>query len=153
MINDAAFMKLALDQAQRALKIDEIPIGAIIVGPEGKILGRGYNRVEKNLSQSRHAEVIAVERAGKKLQNWRLEKCTVYVTLEPCLMCMSLLGLSRVERLVYGAKSHLFGFDLDKEVMPSLYKKHIKGITGGVMEDEAVLLLKTFFKKQRKTGE
>ncbi len=146
-------MEKALALARKAYKADEIPIGALVVGPDDHILGRGYNRTEKSHSQSRHAEVVAIENAGKKLKDWRLEGCTVYVTLQPCLMCMSLISLSRIERVVYGAESPLFGYHLDKEVLPCLYRKHIRGITAGVLAKESRSLVERFFTYKRKKGE
>ena len=150
---DAYFMHKALKLAQKAYRQDEVPIGAVVISSRGEILGRGYNRTEQDCSQSRHAEVCAIERAGKKLQDWRLDGCTLYVTLEPCLMCMSLMSISRVTRIVYGAESPLFGYHLDKEILPQLYKKHIKGITSGILEEESRMLLEQFFKHKRKKGE
>ncbi len=88
---DAYFMQKALRLAEKAYQHDEVPIGAVVVSAEGKVLGRGYNRTEVDYSQSRHAEVCAIERAGKKLLDWRLDGCTLYVTLQPCIMCMSLI--------------------------------------------------------------
>jgi tRNA(adenine34) deaminase len=147
MINqDNFFMQQALLQAYKALEKDEVPIGAIIVNNLGSIIGKGYNLTEDKYSQSNHAEIRAIQNAGKKIKDWRLEYCTIYVTLEPCLMCISLIGLSRIERVVYGADSPLFGYHLDKEILPDLYKRHIKGITKGVMANEVELLLKKFFK-------
>lgn len=148
--SDAYFMHRALARARRAYQLDEVPIGALVVARDGTILGSGYNRTERDCSQSRHAEVIAIERSGRKLQDWRLEGCTLYVTLEPCIMCMALVSLSRIERLVFGAKSPLFGYNLDKELLPQVYKKHIKGITSGVLEEESQMLLEEFFKRKRK---
>jgi tRNA(adenine34) deaminase len=84
------FMAQALKQARLALKYDEVPIGAIVVSPEGAIVGRGYNQTERKSSQAFHAEVLAVTRAGHKMGDWRLNGCWVYVTLEPCVMCMNL---------------------------------------------------------------
>ncbi len=149
LYSDEYFMSYAVEQARSALAVDEVPIGAIVVDSENKIIGYGYNMVEKENSQSRHAEVMAIEQAGKCISNWRLTNCTIYVTVEPCLMCLSLIGISRCKRLVYGASSPLFGCHLDKDMMPELYLKHIAGITSGILEDEAVLLLKGFFKRKR----
>jgi tRNA(adenine34) deaminase len=153
MINDEKFMKLALDQAKLASIKNEVPIGAIIVSKEGNILGRGYNTVEHDHTQNSHAEVKAISKAGKKLKDWRLSGCTLYVTVEPCCMCLGLICLSRIERVVYGAQSPIFGYHLDKQSMPDLYKKHIKGITSGVSALQSTALLKDFFKKQREKGE
>ena len=118
------------------------------------LLAKAYNQTEKKYSQAHHAEVLAIEKAGRKLEDWRLDSCTMYVTLEPCLMCMGLICLSRIERLVFGTKSPLFGcIDFGNNFMPDLYNKHIKNITSGVLKDEAAILLKNFFKSKRKKGE
>ena len=148
--NDNYFMKHALALAREAFERDEIPVGAVVVSPEGIIIGSGYNVTEGQFSQSRHAEVCAIERAGATQKSWRLEECTLYVTLEPCLMCMGLICLSRVERLVYAASSPLLGYSRDKEDLPPLYRKHIKGISAGVEADESKALLEHFFKHKRK---
>ncbi len=143
-------MHEALKQAQKAYECDEVPIGAVVVSSEGIIVSRGYNRTEVDCSQSRHAELCALEKAGKKRGDWRLDGCALYVTLEPCIMCMGLIALSRIERLVFGAQSPIFGYHLDKEILPKLYKKHIKGIASGILEKESKELLEKFFKKKRK---
>ncbi|MBA3752265.1 nucleoside deaminase [Candidatus Dependentiae bacterium] len=148
--SDSYFMEKALMLAKEAYELDEVPIGALVVSADNIIVGRGYNVTENQFSQSRHAEVCAIEQAGKTQGDWRMEQCTLYVTLEPCLMCMSLVCLSRISRVVYGASSPLFGYTLDKELLPFHYKKHIKGITAGVRADESKLLLEHFFKHKRK---
>lgn len=150
---DSEYMMQALKLAKKAYAQGEIPIGALVVTQEGVVLGKGYNLTEHRCSQSSHAEVRAIEQAGRKLGDWRLDGCTLYVTLQPCLMCLGLLCLSRITRLVYGARSPLFGYDLDNEVLPCLYKKHIRGVTSGVMEEESKKLLEQFFKVKRKTGD
>lgn len=148
---DQFFMALALKQAKVAFNKSELPVGAIIISKDKKILSRGYNKVESKLSQSKHAEIIAIERACKKIKNWRLNGCTIYITLEPCLMCSGLIALSRIERIVYGVKSPLFGYNIDNQSCPNLYKKHIKGITQGILSDKIETLLNQFFKNKRKS--
>ncbi len=150
---DILFMYKALKLAYKAQELDEVPIGALVVNQQGLIIGRGFNKTETSCSQIYHAEARAIAQAGKKQGDWRLDYCTLYVTLEPCMMCFALCGLSRIERVVYGAESPLFGYHLDKQALPDLYKKHIKGITGGILADEAQLLLKQFFKQKREYGE
>ncbi len=150
---DEYYMKKALVGAAAAGKRGEIPVGAVIVSSQGELLAGASNMSKALFSQSRHAEVRAIERAGRRLKDWRLEGCTLYVTLEPCIMCMGLICLSRIERLVYGAESPLFGYHLDKEQLPYLYQKHIRGITGGILAEESKKLLEKFFKQMRKKGE
>lgn len=146
---DEQFMALALSQAKLALKNGEFPVGAIVLSKDKIILGKGYNKVESTKSQNKHAEIIAIEKACKKIKDWRLNKCTIYITLEPCLMCMGLISLSRIERIVWGISSPLFGYNIDNQDCPNLYKKHIKGITQGILSDKIKVLLKQFFLKKR----
>lgn len=146
-------MQKALLLAKKAYALDEVPIGAVVVTDEGKVIGRGYNRTEQGCSQREHAEVKAMAQAGKHRGDWRLDGCTVYVTLQPCLMCVSLMCLSRVNRLVYGADSPLFGYDCEGEMLPKQYKTHLKGITTGVLAQEAKMLLEQFFRSKRNKGE
>ena len=147
--HDDAYMREALDFARQAGGRGEVPIGALVVNPQGVVIGRGGNEVEKNKCQIDHAEACAIRSATQALGDWRLERCTLYVTLEPCMMCISLAALSRIERVVYGAQSPLFGYSLDKEGVLALYTKQIKNITSGVLAQEAMELLQSFFKKTR----
>lgn len=149
---DIYYMNYALKLAYTAYENNEIPIGAVIV-LDDKIIGQGYNQTESEHSQSNHAEVLAINEAGNNLKDWRLSECTLYVTLEPCLMCTGLIGLSRISRLVYGACSTIFGYHLDKTTLPQLYTKHIKNITKGILKEDALSLLKKFFKQKREKSE
>ena len=152
-LSDIYYMNEALKEASRAQAQDEVPIGAIVVGPDGMILGRGYNQVESQKTQRAHAEGIALERAAHGRGDWRLDGCTLYVTLEPCHMCMGLIRMSRIERVVYAASSPLFGYRLDKDAGPWVYKNDVQ-ITPGVAAVEAQQLLKLFFQaKRNKKGE
>lgn len=150
---DILFMRQALILANEAAEAGEVPIGALIISSEGEMIGRGSNQTEGKHSQSRHAEIIAIEKAGEYKFDWRLSGCTIFVTIEPCLMCISLICLSRISRLVYGAQSPLFGYHLDRESLPPVYRKHIEGITSGILGDESQQLLENFFKKKRIKGE
>ena len=148
---DIMYMRQALALAQRAATAGEVPIGAVVVSAHGEILGTGYNLVERYQCQRHHAEIRAIDKACKKINNWRLIGCTLYVTLEPCMMCVSLCALSRCERIVYGADSPLFGYRLDKEGVLALYTKQIKNITAHVLADEAAAILKKFFSDKRES--
>ena len=146
-----SFMNQALVQARKAFEADEVPIGAIVVDPQGTIISRAYNKVEKVHSQSGHAEVLAIVKAGKKLGDWRLNGCWIYVTLEPCAMCLHLILLSRLEGIVFGASSPVYGYHLDKIGTLSIYKNRclpVKVIEA-VCVEESVELLKHFFIKKR----
>jgi tRNA(adenine34) deaminase len=148
---DVFFMKRALRQAQLAYVHNEVPVGALVVDAQGTILGQGYNKTEKRSSQAFHAEMCAIAKAGKKLGDWRLNGCWVYVTLEPCAMCMHLIQLSRCAGVVFGAKSPLFGYQVvDKDSRFSVYKEDVVNVVAGVCEQESAALLKCFFKDRRK---
>lgn len=146
---DEYFMKKALAQAQKAFDVDEVPIGAIVVDPNGIIIGRGFNQVERKHTQRAHAEQLAIGQACSKRKDWRLDGCTIYVTLEPCVMCMGLIQISRIKEVVYGASSPLFGYQLDNGQPSRLYKKSIKAVRQGVQAEQAAALLKQFFKRKR----
>jgi tRNA(adenine34) deaminase len=143
------YMKLALKEAQKANEIDEVPIGAIIV-KEGKIISRAHNLREKNQISTAHAEVLAINKACKKLNTWRLEGCVLYVTLEPCTMCAGASILSRVDGIVYGAKDPKGG-SLGSLYDISLIKgfNHYPWIISGICEEESSELLKNFFRSKR----
>lgn len=149
---DLFFMHKALELARRAGTVDEVPVGAIVVDTHGNIIGRGYNQVEKKHTQRAHAESIAIEKATKKKKDWRLDGCWLYVSLEPCVMCMGLVQLSRLQGVVYGAPSPLFGY-LDSVMGSFVYKKDTPIMIAGVRAEEAAQLLRTFFQEKRKKDE
>ena len=103
MTLDEEYMTKALELAARAYELGECPVGAVVVDPDGKIIGEGYNLREQLQSPTAHAEILAIEQAAKALGSWRLTGCTLYVTLEPCPMCAGAVMNSRLKRLVYGA--------------------------------------------------
>ena len=143
------YMRQALLLAQQALENDETPVGCIIAGPDGRVLGRGRNRVREKKSALAHAEMEAIAQAGAALGDGRLTGCTLYVTLEPCPMCAGAMIMSRISTLVYGAREPLSGscgsiLNLFEERYPS----H-PAIYGGVLAEESVALLQSFFGKLR----
>lgn len=146
---DRHFMEIALDQARKAFDRGEVPIGAVVVNGQGKVISRGYNMVEKFHTQLFHAEAMAISKAGAKLTDWRLNGCWLYVTLEPCTMCIGLIKLSRIEGFVFAAPSPLFGYRLDKNLAYQLYKDDTITIIEGVCLEESVDMLKKFFQKRR----
>lgn len=147
---DTLFMKQALVMAQHAFDADEVPIGAVVVDQSGAIIGRGCNKVEKLHTQAAHAEMEAISRAGASRNDWRMNGCWLFVTLEPCSMCISMILLSRVSGLIFAAPSPLFGYHLDKDISYQVYKRDALVVIEGVCKQESVDLLQSFFNKKRK---
>ena len=146
---DKKFMRAAIAQARRAEKLDEVPIGCVIVY-EGKIIARGYNRRNADLNTISHAEMNAIRKASKKLGDWRLEGCTIYITLEPCQMCSGAIVQSRIDRCVIGAMNPKAG--CAGSVMNLLQVaqfNHQVEITRGVLEEECSSMLSSFFRRLR----
>ena len=141
---DNYFMREALKLAQIAGEDGEIPVGAVVVS-QHKIIGKGYNQTEKLKDVTAHAEMIAITAAAQHLRSKYLRNCTLYVTLEPCVMCAGALYWSQVSRLVYGASDDKRGFSL---VQPSLVHPKTK-IVKGILAEECQQLLHNFFKKLR----
>ena len=143
------FMQAALRQAEKAAAIEETPIGCVIVR-DGKIIARGYNRRNTEGSTLAHAELAAIRKACKKTGDWRLEGCTMYVTLEPCQMCAGALVQSRIDEVVIGArnpKAGCAGSVLNLLQVPAF--NHQVKITDGVLEEECRELLQRFFRELR----
>lgn len=147
--NDDFYMSKSLIQANKAFDFDEVPIGAVIVDKDGKIIARAYNQVEKKESQLAHAELQVLAKVTKKMKRWRLNDLTMYVTLQPCVMCMGALILSRIGRIVYAANSPLFGCNIDKHEWFGIYKDSLP-IIEFQEHVESIELLKNFFIKQRR---
>ena len=131
------YMELAIKQAEKAYKINEVPVGCIIV-KNNRIIAKTHNMVEKKKNCTLHAEILAIKKASKKLKNWRLIDCDMYVTLEPCLMCKSAIELSRINNVYYSTKS-----DNDIIISKSKYTQHRKYLK------ETLKLLQIFFKDKR----
>ena len=149
LTTDEKFMKKALVQAGHAAALGEVPIGCVIVA-DGRVVGRGYNRRNTDKTTLAHAELMAIDRASKKLGDWRLEGCTMYVTLEPCQMCSGAIVQSRIDRVVIGAmnpKAGCAGSILN--ILDMKQFNHQVQITSGVLEEECSLVLKEFFKDLR----
>jgi len=143
------FMAIALDLASTAASMGETPVGALVV-QAGKIIGRGYNRVEIEKDPTAHAEILALREAARTTGDWRLPEATVYVTLEPCIMCAAAMLHARVKRLVYGARDDRWGgvgslFDLSHD--PRI--NHELDVISGVMKEEAAGLLRKFYRGLR----
>lgn len=132
------FMNEALKLAKKAFDKDEIPVGAVIV-KDNKIIGCGYNEKEKYKNPLKHAEMIAIEEACRYIGDWRLNECVLYVTLEPCLMCMGAIVETRIGKVVYGAKKNDQMFAMKNDV----------DVVGGILEEECLSILQDFFKNRR----
>jgi len=149
---DHYFMRQARLLARKSLKLNEVPVGAIVVSPEGIIIGRGYNKIEASGTQLAHAEITALKKAATARGGWRLDECTLYVTLEPCMMCLGAALLSRVSTIMYGAPSHLFGLQSLITSLPPVYQAHTR-IYQGLQQQECGDMLKHFFHTIRSTQE
>jgi len=143
------FMRQALDEAELAARNGEVPVGAVCVY-EGEVISRGHNDRETSLDPTSHAEILAIRRAAEALRSWRLSGCTLYVTLEPCLMCSGAVLNSRIDRVVFGP------YDPKAGALGSLYNvgsdprlNHETVIVGGVMEEISGKLLSEFFQRLR----
>lgn len=146
---DEKYMREALRQAKRAYLLGEVPIGCVIVYQD-KIIGRGYNKRNTNKTTLAHAEITAINRASKKMGDWRLEDCTIYITLEPCQMCSGAIVQARIKRAVIGAMNPKAG--CAGSILNILQMKefnHQVEITTGVLEEECTAILQTFFKELR----
>ena len=148
--NDRKFMLLAIEQAQLAGGIGEVPIGAVITDQYNNLISYGYNLRESSQDPTAHAEVITIRNASEKLGSWRMEGTTLYVTLEPCAMCIGAIVLARIDRLVFGARDpkagavySVFNIGTDTKL------NHSVEVREGVLETECSALLKDFFSKLR----
>ncbi len=143
---DRHFMKVAIDEARRAYEEDEVPIGAVVVS-KGRIIGRGHNLTEKLNDVTAHAEMQAITAAANYLGGKYLDDCTLYVTVEPCIMCAGAIGLSQLKRIVYGAPDAKRGFSTFTSRTP-FHPKSV--VVSGVMEDECAEIMRSFFSRKRK---
>ena len=149
MRNDEYYMNIALKEAMKAYKEDEVPVGCVIV-KDDKIIARGHNQKEKKNNAILHAEIVTLTKAQKKLNDWHLNDCTLYVTLEPCLMCAGAIIQTRIKKVVFGA------FDPKGGAIESALKvNEVKGINhrfesiSKVLEKECSMILKSYFKSKR----
>lgn len=149
---DEYFMREALAEVEKAHQAGEVPVGAVVVDKEGRIIGRGHNLVVAGHDPSGHAEIIALRNASQNIKNYRLDNCAIYVTLEPCPMCSGAIIGARLTRLVYGAKDQKAG------AVESVFKlfderrvNHHTDVTAGVLEEDCLRMLRSFFVELRKS--
>ncbi|MGS0972651.1 MAG: tRNA adenosine(34) deaminase TadA [Candidatus Izemoplasmataceae bacterium] len=148
-MNHEKFMKIALKEAKKAAKKKEVPIGAVIVKND-KVIAKAHNLREKSNLATGHAELLAIQKANKKLKSWRLDRCTLYVTIEPCPMCAGAIIQSRIGKLVYGAQDLKSG---THQSVVNLFDKtfnHKVDVEYGIMEEECGQVVTEFFRKIRK---
>lgn len=143
------YMRLALRQADKAEAIDEVPVGCVIV-KDNKVIASAYNQKESKNDCTCHAEILAIKKASKKLNNWRLIDCDMYVTLEPCVMCSGAIISSRIKNLYFGAydpKSGAFGSSINVQETQQL--NHTVNIYSGILEEECSQKIKNYFRRKR----
>lgn len=149
MRDEEKFMKAAIKEANKALEKGEVPIGAVIV-KGGKIISRGHNLRETKMNSLQHAEIIAIDKACKKLKNFRLEGCDLYVTLEPCLMCAGAIVQSRIRKVYFGATDTKYGAVISVTNTFDVKSNHKVEFEEGLFKEESSNLIKDFFKEIRK---
>ena len=153
MNREEKFMKLALKEAKKAMVLDEVPIGCVIV-KDDQVIARGHNTREKDHLVISHSEINALKKANKKLEDWQLVDCELYVTLEPCPMCAGAIYQARIKRVIFGAtdlKQGALGGSFNLYDVASL--NHHPEVVKGVLEEECRTLLKNFFKNKRNKAE
>ena len=147
---DLKFMQIAISQAKKALSLDEVPIGACIV-LDGKVIARAHNKTEKTQDATAHAEVLAIKKACKKLNSWRLDGAEIYVTTEPCSMCAGAIANARIKKVYFGAYEPKSG--CAQSLYPVLENNglnHSTAFEGGIEQEICSSLLKNYFKSKRK---
>jgi tRNA(adenine34) deaminase len=150
--DDERFMRLALNEALAASEAGEVPVGAV-VARRGRVIGRGHNQRESLQDPTAHAEMIALTAAASAVGSWRLEGCTLYVTLEPCAMCAGAVVLARIDRLVFGAADPKAGACISLYTIPTDERlNHTTKVSSGVLAEEGGALLRSFFVAQRALG-
>lgn len=149
MKSEEKFMLAALKEADKAEQIDEVPIGCVIV-KDGKIIARGYNRRETLKDPTGHAEIMAIRKASKKLDDWQLIDCDLYVTLEPCIMCSGAIIQSRIRKVVFGAYDYKGGgFGSSINVLEAKNINHHPEVVNGILQEECSNKITSYFKKKR----
>ena len=144
------FMKAAINEAKKSLKLDEVPIGAVIV-LDGKIIARAHNLMEKTQLATAHAEILAINKACKKLKSWRLDGAEMFVTVEPCAMCAGAIANARLKKVYFGAFEKKSGCAVSKfPVLTDSGLNHTTEFIGGIEQDTCANMIKNYFKAKRK---
>ena len=144
---DEKWMFYALKEADKAFNLDEVPIGSVIVN-NNRIIGRGFNQIESLKDSTAHAEIIAITSASNSIGDWRLNNCSIYVTKEPCIMCIGAIINARIEKVYYGISDIENGFRLGENSIKSKYS-HLKYIKGNILKEESKKIIQDFFLKKR----
>ncbi len=143
-------MREAIKQSLKAEKLDEVPIGAIIV-KDNKIISRAYNKMESEQVATNHAEILAINKACKKLKSWRLDDCELYVTIEPCAMCAGAISNARIKKVYFGAKNEKSGCAISKyPVLTDSGLNWTVEFEGGILEEDCAKIIKNYFKCKRR---
>ncbi len=150
-MEDEFFMEMCLDEARKAFDKGEVPVGAVVVSPEGKVLARAHNLTIHLNSPTAHAEILAMNEAAKVLDNYRLTGCTLYATMEPCVMCAGALVEARIKTVVFGCFDAKRGGLCSVVDINSLPLNHKAEVRGGILEDKSKTLLRKFFQLRRGT--
>ena len=137
------YIKIALKEAEKAKKHNDVPIGAIIV-KDDKIISRGHNKRELTKKVTKHAEIVAIERACRKLHTWHLEDCEIYVTVEPCTMCYGAIEQARIKKIIYGIDNEKFGYFTKKNINKKIL------VEKGILKEDCENIMHEFFVKKRK---
>ena len=148
MNHNEKFMALAIKEAKKALAKDEVPIGAIIV-KNGQVISKGYNLRESRQNSLNHAEIIAIDKACKKLKNFRLEDCELYVTVEPCLMCAGAIIQSRIKKVYFGARDEKYGAVVSATNAFNIKANHIVQFEEGICQKECEAIVRYCLKELR----
>ncbi len=150
MVDYLPLMRAAIEIAKLALATDDVPVGALVIDPTGRVIGRGSNQREIDKDPTAHAEIVALRQAALEQNNWRLDNCTLIVTLEPCAMCAGAIAQSRIKTVVFGAwdeKAGAVGSVWD--ILRDPRSPHQIEVIAGILEDECAELLREFFKEKR----
>lgn len=143
------FMKIAIKEATKALLVDEVPIGCVIV-KDNKVISRGHNLRESKQDVTLHAEIIAIKKANRKLSSWRLNECDIFITLEPCMMCMGAIIQARFKNIYYGAKDYKGGaIGSSINALEAKNINHHPNVVGGILEEECSKIITNYFRAKR----